>query len=94
LGSWVGLPDYPPSAAARHTATGTTVYASWNGATAVASWRVTAGTSTKDLSVVAAATASGFETQVKVKGSYPIFEVEALNSKGRVIGRSKSFTSN
>ncbi|MGH9106343.1 MAG: MFS transporter, partial [Acidimicrobiales bacterium] len=37
---WVGLPEYPPSAAARRRAGGSTVYASWNGATRVASWRV------------------------------------------------------
>jgi EmrB/QacA subfamily drug resistance transporter len=94
LGSWVGLPEYPPSAAARSTSKGTTVYASWNGDTAVVSWRVVAGTTKKDLSVVATATKSGFETQVSVKGSHPIFEVEALNSQGQVIGTSKSFRAN
>jgi hypothetical protein len=93
LGSWTGLPEYPPSAAARTTSTGTTVYASWNGATSVASWRVSAGTTKDDLSVVATATKSGFETQLKVKGSYRVFEVQALNSQGKVIGTSKSFTS-
>jgi hypothetical protein len=94
VGAWVGLPDYPPSAAARSTSTGTTVYASWNGATAVASWRVVAGTTKNDLSVVATAAKTGFETQVSVKGSYPIFEVQALGPHGQVIGTSKSFRAN
>jgi hypothetical protein len=39
---WVGLPEYPPVGAARTEDGGTTVYASWNGATQVASWRVLA----------------------------------------------------
>jgi EmrB/QacA subfamily drug resistance transporter len=37
---WVGLPEYPPAGAARKTNGRTTVYASWNGATQVVSWRV------------------------------------------------------
>ena len=41
---WVGLPLTPPAAAARKNAGKTTVYASWNGATEVASWRVLAST--------------------------------------------------
>ncbi len=92
LASWVGLPEYPPSAAARHSSSGTTVYASWNGATEVASWRVTAGSTTEAMSVVATSTKTGFETEVAVKGSYRVFEVEALNSKGQVIGKSKAFS--
>jgi len=89
--NWVGLPSYPPSGAARSTAGGTTVYASWNGATEVASWRVLAGANTEHLSVVITTAKAGFETALTVKGSYKTFEVEALNSKGRVIGTSKSF---
>jgi hypothetical protein len=40
---WVGSPDFPPSGAARTVHGKTTVYASWNGATRVAAWRVLAG---------------------------------------------------
>jgi hypothetical protein len=40
---WVGLPLSPPSGAARATDDRMTVYASWNGATQVVSWRVLAG---------------------------------------------------
>src|SRR5205085_1891425 len=39
---WVGLPLYPPSGAARKSGGKTVVYASWNGATQVASWKVLA----------------------------------------------------
>ena len=41
---WVGKPLSPPSGAARAQGAGTTVYASWNGATQVSSWRVLAVT--------------------------------------------------
>ena len=43
---WVGMPTYPPAGAARTHRGKTTVYASWNGATQVASWRVLAGNAT------------------------------------------------
>ena len=43
LEPWVGLPLTPPVGAARQAGGKTTVYASWNGATRVASWRVLGG---------------------------------------------------
>src|SRR5204863_196828 len=42
LQRWAGLPLWPPTGAARRHAGATTVYASWNGATQVTSWRVLA----------------------------------------------------
>ena len=91
VANWVGRPDYPPSAAARAGTRGTTVYASWNGATQVTSWRALAGTTSKALSVVASAPKTGFETQLSVKGKFTVLEVQAVNSKGQVVGTSKSF---
>jgi EmrB/QacA subfamily drug resistance transporter len=91
LGTWVGLPTYPPSGAALSRSGGTTVYASWNGATEVTKWRALAGTGAKHLSVVATTAKTGFETDLTVKGNYKTFEVQALNSKGQVIGTSKPF---
>jgi hypothetical protein len=89
--NWVGLPTSPPTGAALSTASATTVYASWNGATEVAAWRVLAGPKAKDLSVVATTKKTGFETAMTVKGAYKTFEVEALNGKGKVIGTSTPF---
>ena len=41
---WTGTPDHPPAFAFQSDGSGAgTVYASWNGATQVASWRVMAG---------------------------------------------------
>jgi hypothetical protein len=91
VANWVGLPRDGPSGAARPNRGGTTVFASWNGATEVTSWKVLAGTSNKRLSVVASAPKTGFETQVNVKGNFTTFEVQALNSKGHVIGVSRPF---
>lgn len=88
---WTGLPQYPPSGAARRKDGGTTVYASWNGATRVVSWRILAGPSGGGLAVAATAPRSGFETAVPIGTSYRTFKVEALNAAGRVIGTSREF---
>ena len=92
LEPWVGQPLYPPSGAARTTGGKTTVYASWNGATQVASWKVLRVASGGSFSPVGQATRSGFETSISVSGgSSGQFEVQALNSNGHVIGTSKPF---
>jgi EmrB/QacA subfamily drug resistance transporter len=92
LEQWTGLPLSPPVGAARQTDGRTTVYASWNGATQVVSWRVLAGTSAGRLSVVATHAKSGFETAIPVPQSYKSFKVQALGTDGRVIGTSRPFT--
>jgi len=89
---WVGLPLYPPSGAARRINAQTTVYASWNGATEVASWRVLAGSSGSTLVPVTTAPKSGFETTIAVSHSYRVFRLQALNQAGNVIGTSDAFT--
>ncbi|MGZ4344520.1 MAG: MFS transporter [Solirubrobacteraceae bacterium] len=89
---WVGLPLYPPVGAARVKGGKTTVYASWNGATQVASWRVLAGASAGSLSAIGTADRSGFETPIALRQSYRAFQVQALDSGGRVLGTSRPFT--
>jgi EmrB/QacA subfamily drug resistance transporter len=93
LEPWVGLPLTVPSGAARQVDGKTTVYASWNGATEVAAWRVLVGAAAGRLTAVASAARAGFETAVPVPSSYKSFEVEALNAEGRAIGVSRPFTS-
>lgn len=92
LHQWVGTPSYPPTGAARVGSGRTTVYASWNGATQVASWRVLAGSSSGPLKPVASHGSSGFETAIPLSGGYRRFEVQALNAAGRPIGVSKPFS--
>ncbi len=92
LEEWVGLPLTPPVGAARQQGTRATVYASWNGATRVVSWRVLAGPSATQLSAVASADKAGFETAIPVTQAHLSYKVQALDAAGRVIGTSRPFT--
>jgi EmrB/QacA subfamily drug resistance transporter len=93
LEQWVGLPLYPPAGAARAKAGRTTVYASWNGATEVASWQVLDATTPGHTSVLASAPCLGFETAIPVRGSARSFRVRALDARGHAIGTSARFAS-
>jgi hypothetical protein len=78
------------------------VYASWNGATEVASWRVLAGSSPTTLAPVSNAPKTGFETAIPLSAAAtgataaatatagPYFAVEALDSAAAVIGTSRT----
>jgi hypothetical protein len=57
----------------------------------VVSWRVLAGTG-GTLSPVATAAKSGFETAIGVRPGYKVFEVQALDAAGKVIGTSRRFS--
>ncbi|MGH2879178.1 MAG: MFS transporter [Solirubrobacteraceae bacterium] len=97
LAHWVGLPLTDPSGAARHSGTKTVVYASWNGATQLSSWRLLAGSATGRLSAVRSAAKSGFETAIVVPssartGAYTRFQLQALDSAGRPVGISQPFS--
>ena len=91
LQHWVGLPLYPPSGAARRQGSQTTVYASWNGATKLAGWKVLAANGSGTLTTVAQKSRSGFETAIPVHGGDQRFEVQALDANGKVLGTSKAF---
>lgn len=87
---WTGSPSEPPSVAASTTAAGAplTVYASWNGDTRTASWRVLAGPSAGQLAPVATAPRAGFETAIAAPGPAPLVAVQALDADGDVLGTS------
>lgn len=84
---WVGKPLTKPAGAAR----GNTVFASWNGATEVRSWRVRAGASAADMKPVTTAKRSGFETAIRVPRRFAVYAVEALDASGAVLDRSPLF---
>jgi len=87
--NWSGHPTEPPAAAARRrSGGGTVVYASWNGATDVASWRVFAGKSRSALHEVGSGRKSSFETAIAVHHSGPYFAVQAHDTKGQALARS------
>jgi arylsulfotransferase ASST len=86
---WRATPRTRPVAAARRTSAGhVSVYASWNGATAVARWQVLAGASAASLRPVGSGRRTGFETRIDVPGSATTFAVRALGSNGRALGTS------
>jgi hypothetical protein len=88
---WTGTPAHPPTFAFGAASGGAgTVYASWNGATLVASWRVLAGASPSSLGTVALEPRSGFETAIAVPAGTagPYVEVQALGAAGQVLGSS------
>jgi Arylsulfotransferase (ASST) len=89
IGDWSGQPTELPAVAARRRPGGATVYASWNGATDVASWSVLAGRAPTSLARVGAARKSGFETAIAVPSKGPYFGVEARDAKSRVLSRSR-----
>lgn len=85
---WSGLPAQGPEIAIAGYGTGRTVYASWNGATGVRSWRLLAGASPAAMRERSVLAADGFETALPGAGTDGVVAVEALDGAGRVIGRS------
>jgi hypothetical protein len=89
--SWTGRPTTAPAVAVSRAGGRATVYASWNGATEVASWRVLAGASTGALAPAGAAAKTGFETAIALASAPPagsFFEVQALDANGDVLAAS------
>ena len=87
--TWSGRPAHPPAFVMQTGAGGAeTVYASWNGATQVASWQVLAGASPSALQPLTSATRGGFETAIALPAppSGPYVTVQALDAEGHVLG--------
>ena len=76
---WSGRPSRPPDVAAANGF----VYASWNGATDVASWRLV-----EDGRETQTAPSSGFETGLRPAAATRRVAVVALDSGGAALGRS------
>ena len=86
---WDGQPTQPPAVASQRSGTGTTVWASWNGSTDVAAWRILGGSDASHLSSVGGPfTKSGFETTMGLSGQYATLAVQALSSSGSVLATS------
>jgi hypothetical protein len=89
---WNGYPQTLPAVAASNSHGKTWVYASWNGATTAKSWRVLAGSSSSSLRAVTTVKDQTFETTIPISTTSYV-AVQALNSKGHVIGTSKTIRS-
>jgi Arylsulfotransferase (ASST) len=87
---WTGSPSEAPAIAAASAGSQLTVYASWNGDTRTASWRVLAGPSAGQLTTVASAPKDGFETAVATPVAEAYVAVQALGPAGEVLGTSRT----
>jgi hypothetical protein len=82
---FTGTPTTGPAVAIR----GRDVYASYNGATKLASWDVLAGDSAGALKKVASARRSGFETRIRMPARAAYVVVQAKDAGGNLIGTTK-----
>jgi hypothetical protein len=88
---WVATPAQAPDIALDMGESGVVVYASWNGATEVASWDVLAGHGQSVTRKVASVPRHGFETVIGVTGLQPsdtIVAARARDAAGRVLATS------
>ncbi len=90
---WNGHPLTPPSVSANVLSTGdsTALFASWNGATDVASWRVLASSEgPSSLKPVTTMPVSGFESSTTLPERYAYVAVQALGGAGELLGTSST----
>jgi len=88
--AWHGSPATRPSVAVSGGPGGSLrVYASWNGATDVARWRLEAGASRGALSPLLSEPRAGFETVLRAPATVRFVAVEALSGGGRVLSVSR-----
>ena len=82
---WTGTPSTPPGVAATSSGRRLIWYVSWNGATAVSSWRVLEGSSPTALRPVATARKTSFETAIQTpRAAYA--QIVALGAGGHELG--------
>lgn len=86
---WTGQPQTKPAVTLSPQPGGSVrLWASWNGATAVRSWRVLGGPTRRRMAELGGRGRTGFETAMKPASEPAYFEVQALGSGGRVLGTS------
>lgn len=84
---WTGQPTQPPVLAVKAGAGGKAVaYVSWNGATAVTTWRLLGGSDKRRLTPVQSAPRHGFETAIPLTSAFRYLAAQALNANGAVLG--------
>lgn len=86
--AWSARPAEPPSLAAESHPKGTTLFATWNGATGVASWLVLAGAEPSALAPIATAPRAGFETVIDLPRHAAHLGVVARDAHGNHLARS------
>jgi hypothetical protein len=86
--AWSGQPITRPAMAAARSSTGARLWASWNGATDVAWWRVLGGPSPSRLRPLKVSRATGFETAITLPARPRYLAVQALDSGRRILRTS------
>jgi Arylsulfotransferase (ASST) len=87
---WKGQPSEAPAVAVDQGSDDeVALYASWNGATEVATWEVLAGSRPDQLEPLGSVSRDGFETALSAHITEPYVGVRARDSSGRVLGTSK-----
>ena len=85
--AWSGAPTGPPAFAAVRHGRRMTVYASWNGATDVAAWRVFGGNQVWRMPAIATTLKRGFETAIRAPARAYVW-VQALDAKGHPLAHT------
>jgi hypothetical protein len=85
---WRARPKTKPKIVADRTRGRTLVWASWNGATDVASWRVLGGPTESTLRPLGSADWLGFETRLDVAAAPRVVQVQAVSRAGKVLASS------
>ena len=92
---WKGFPEDSPAIAAESgQGDEVTLYASWNGATEVASWQVLAGSSPEELEPIGSAPRKGFETVITANITEPYVGLQAKDASGKVLGTTRAIEPN
>jgi hypothetical protein len=90
---WSGQPTDDPAVAAESGSDDeVTLYASWNGATEVATWQVLAGSGPDKLEPLGSASRQGFETVITVHTTEPYVGLKAMNNSGKALGTTRTIT--
>ena len=87
---WSGTPDTKPLVALARHGGRLDVYASWNGSTETAYWRVEAGGTAATLAPVKTVPRAGFETVIPLAATAGMVAVSALDGARRVLATSRT----
>jgi hypothetical protein len=85
---WTATPDDDPRSLVIARKGQLSIFASWNGATAVARWQVLAGADAGSLQPIGSAPWQDFETKMVFAGTPAAVRVQALDAAGEVIGQT------
>lgn len=87
-GPWHARPDSRPALLVTKSSGSLIAYASWNGATDIATWRMVAGRDAGSMNEIGRAGWAGLETRMRFPSDGLVAQVQALDTNGSVMGTS------